>query len=209
MDAFISRKRRRLSLDPDEEASSRREDSTELKLAILSSLHADIDQGALLEVLLSSEGSVEEASRTVKHQNNRKKPAAPGIQQQSSLAHFIAPAPPQRAGSVSPKKRALATKKGKPIHLFSPGDVAANTPCSIIHNFLPAEEANLLLQELLEEAQTFERQTFKLFDNVVQSPHTASFYVASLEEAGRQRKEYVYNGSYLTVCLTPLIHLPK
>jgi hypothetical protein len=207
MDAFVSRKRRRLSSGPDEEASNRRDDSTELKLAILSSLHADIDQGALLEVLLSSEGSVEEASRALKHQNNRKKPGASGTQQQSSLSHFIAPASLQRGGSVSPKKRALATKKGKTIHLFSPEDIAANTPCSIIHNFLPAEEANLLLQELLEEAQTFERQTFKLFDNVVQSPHTASFYVASLEEARRQRKEYVYNGSYLTVRLAPLIPL--
>ena len=56
-----------------------------------------------------------------------------------------------------------------------------------------------MLEELLEEAKTFERQTFKLFDNVVQSPHTACFYVASLEEAKRQRTEYVYNGSYLTV----------
>ncbi|KAI9780981.1 MAG: hypothetical protein M1839_006420 [Geoglossum umbratile] len=198
MDAFVSRKRRRLPPRPEECAIAKSEDSTELKLAILSSLHADIDQGVLLEVLLSSGGSVEEASRALENQNSRKKPAAPGIQQQSSLSQFVTPAPPQRDGSISPKKRALGTKKGKTTHLFSPEDIEAHTPCSIIHNFLSAEEANSLLQELLDESHTFERQTFKLFDSVVQSPHTACFYVASLEEARRRRKEYVYNGSYLT-----------
>ena len=41
--------------------------------------------------------------------------------------------------------------------------------------------------------------TFKLFDNVVQSPHTACFYVESLEELNRQKTEYIYNGGLLTV----------
>ncbi|KAK4695442.1 hypothetical protein P7C71_g2304, partial [Lecanoromycetidae sp. Uapishka_2] len=59
------------------------------------------------------------------------------------------------------------------------------------------EQADDLLRELLDEASTFERQTFKLFDNVVQSPHSACFYVDSLEERERQ-KTYLYNGSYLT-----------
>ena len=94
------------------------------------------------------------------------------------------------------------TKKGQTLHLYTPEDIAAHTPCSIIHNFLPAREADDLLRELLEEAQTFERQTFKLFDNVVQSPHSACFYVDGLEERERQRSEYLYNGSYLNVGLT-------
>lgn len=68
-----------------------------------------------------------------------------------------------------------------------------------MHDFLPAQEAEGLLRELLLEAETFEKATFKLFDNVVQSPHSACFYVDSLEEQRRQRTEYVYNGSYLTV----------
>ena len=56
--------------------------------------------------------------------------------------------------------------------------------------------------ELLEESKTFEKITFKLFDNVVSSPHTSSFFVG-MDEIDRQRYEYVYNGSVLTVCLPP------
>ena len=91
------------------------------------------------------------------------------------------------------------TKKGQTLHLYTAEDIAAHTPCSIIHHFLPAREADGLLRELLGEADTFERQTFKLFDNVVQSPHSACFYVDGLEERERQRSEYLYNGSYLNV----------
>ena len=60
-----------------------------------------------------------------------------------------------------------------------------------------------MLEELLEEAPTFERMTFKLFDNVVQSPHTACFYVEGMEELRRQKTEYIYNGGLLTVCAWP------
>jgi hypothetical protein len=99
-----------------------------------------------------------------------------------------------------PAKRAkLLSKKGKTLHLYDPADVAAHTPCTIIHNFLPPEVANALLVELLKEAPTFERATFKLFDNVVQSPHTACFYVESYEEMQRQKSDYLYNGALLTV----------
>ncbi|KAL8775531.1 MAG: hypothetical protein Q9209_000027 [Squamulea sp. 1 TL-2023] len=76
-----------------------------------------------------------------------------------------------------------------------------HTPCSIIHNFLEAQVAEDLLQELLEEAPSFERQTFKLFDNVVQSPHSACFYVENLDEKKRQQTEYLYNGSFLTTVM--------
>ncbi len=64
---------------------------------------------------------------------------------------------------------------------------------------MPPDDANELLRELLEESKSFEKITFKLFDNVVSSPHTSSFYVQNLDEVNRQRLEYVYNGSSLTV----------
>ncbi|KAH0566469.1 hypothetical protein GP486_000139 [Trichoglossum hirsutum] len=211
MDAFISRKRRRISTptertDPLQLASNVQDDSTELKLAILSSLHPNVDQGALLELLLSSEGSVEDVSRALATQANsvdgdpsRRPTVHANQQQQTSLSDFLGP-PQPRDCPESPQKRAprALTQKGKTLHLFSPEDIAIHTPCSLIHNFLPAEEANSLLEELLEESKTFERRTFKLFDNVVQSPHSACFYVASLEEMRTQMTEYVYNGSYLT-----------
>lgn len=73
--------------------------------------------------------------------------------------------------------------------MFDPEDIEEHTPCSIIHNFLPSDLANDLLNELLEEAKSFERNTFKLFDNVVSSPHSSSFYVDSLDEVQRQKSE--------------------
>lgn len=82
--------------------------------------------------------------------------------------------------------------------MFDPEDIEEHTPCSIIHNFLPSDLANDLLKELLEEAKSFERNTFKLFDNVVSSPHSSSFYVDSLDEIERQKSEYLYNGSRIT-----------
>jgi len=172
------------------------DESTDFKLALLSSLHPYIEQSTLLDVLLAHEGSVELASASLTNTDSSPRKASAATGYQSSLSGFIAP----NEDGANPGKRAkLLSKKGKTLHLYSPEDVAAHTPCSIIHNFLPAEEANALLEELLKEAPTFERMTFKLFDNVVQSPHTASFYVESYEELQRQKTEYIYNGGRLTV----------
>ncbi|RDL35828.1 Uncharacterized protein BP5553_06440 [Venustampulla echinocandica] len=202
MDDFIRRKKRRL-LSPETNAATNEmsglsagdDESTDFKLALLSSLHPDIEQQVLLDVLLASDGSVEEASAslTIEHipeEPRRKVSAATGYQ--SSLSSFVA----SKNASNTPTKK-LLSKKGKTLHLFSPEDVAQHTPCSIIHNFLDPEQATGLLEELLDEAKTFERATFKLFENVVQSPHTNCFYVDGMEEMHRHQ-EYVYNGAPLT-----------
>ena len=206
MEAFISRKKPKLSpskpfiqsqnIDTDEE-----EESTDLKLATLSSLFPIVDQATLLDLLISSDGSVSAVCRSLSPSaaSPLKRPAA-SIGHQTSLSAFRSN--PEAGTPELPGKRRALTKKGQTLHLYTPEDIAAHTPCSIIHNFLPAREADDLLRELLEEAQTFERQTFKLFDNVVQSPHSACFYVDGLEERERQRSEYLYNGSYLNVGLT-------
>src|ERR1700731_962442 len=131
MDIFISRKRRRLS--PPYEDSERTglqedEDSTDLKLAMLASLHPHLDQQILLDVLLAHEGSVEAASASLLSPDSfspPKNPTASGYQ--SSLASFAISSDPN-------KRHNLLSKKGKTLYLYSPEDVAANTPCSIIHN---------------------------------------------------------------------------
>ena len=247
MEAFISRKKRKLSPNshfatqtrthdytqepcqtPKSEAQSKlnlntqfqeedeETESTDFKLALLSSLHPETDQQLLLDVLLAHDGSVDEASaalttdssspaakNTTSNLNSTSisGTAAPGYQ--SSLSNFISQS---EATSADPnllaKKAKLLTKHGKTLHLYSPSDVEAHTPCSIIHNFLPADEANALLKELLGEAKNFERSSFKLFDNVVQSPHTSCFYVESLEEVETQKTEYIYNGGKLDVSLS-------
>lgn len=208
MEAFISQKRPRASPPPSDASEHLpakdqdlgEEDDTDLKLVTLASLYPDIDQSTLLELLISADGSVDAVTKNLSTSNKntspRKRPSG-GIGHQSSLSIFRNPMS-ETPDSPSAKRRAL-TRKGQTLHLYTPEDIAAHTPCSIIHNFLPPQQANDLLKELLEEASTFGRQTFKLFDNVVQSPHSACFYVDSLEEEKTQRTEYIYNGSFLDV----------
>ncbi|KAI4133688.1 MAG: hypothetical protein LQ338_000017 [Usnochroma carphineum] len=209
MDGFVSRKRQKLmplleskTMNGRQGSSSHVEeesDSTDLKLAMLASLFPDIDQATLLDILLASDGSLTQA-RQILHSPAtvppRKKSTA-GVGLQTSLAAFKQSQAGSDAQPPSSSKKTL-TRKGRTLHLYTPDDIENHTPCSIIHNFLPAQVAEDLLRELLDETPTFERQTFKLFDNVVQSPHSACFYVESLEERKRQQTEYLYNGSYLT-----------
>jgi hypothetical protein len=213
MDAFVTRKKRKcsdssLSVSAQETPQvlthqsnqSNNEESTDVKLAILSSLHPTIDQETLLDILLAHDGEVEATSRTLKARLPKKPGTGSTVAAQSSLRSFAV----NSAGPESPsqsKRAKLLSRKGATLHLYDPVDISEHTPCTIIHNFLPAEEANSLLKELLKESESFEKITFKLFDNVVSSPHTSSFYVGSYEEMQEQKYEYVYNGSRLTVSL--------
>jgi hypothetical protein len=176
MESFVVRKRRRVSGEQEQKVAE--EESTDFKLILLISLHPDVDQGVLLEALLASDGSVEDANQLISNQDSadatdtasRKKSrssvSAGG--HQASLASFHVT---YDASSRSGKKP--LTKRGKTLHLYTPESIEEHTPCSIIHNFLPADEADVLLRELLNETPSFQRQRFKLFDRVVESPHTA------------------------------------
>ena len=204
MDAFVSKKKRKLCSPEDtttmqdiSSLSAPDDESTDFKLALLSSSHPYIEQQILLDVLLAHDGSVEEASKSLRPAGSpRKASASAATGYQSSLSSFVA----QNDNSeVQAKRTKLLSKKGKTLHLYDPADVAAHTPCTIIHNFLPIEVANALLEELLKEAPSFEPITFKLFDNVVQSPHTSCFYVESYDELQSQKTDYLYNGALLTV----------
>lgn len=209
MDSFVSRKRRRVS--PPTEACKNAspavargvddEDSTDFKLALLASLHPQVEQAVLLEALLATDGSVEAASHVLNGQHGLSSPEGRVIKAgrlgyQSSLSSMGIKCT-NTAGAN--KDRKLMSKKGKTLHLYAPEDIEVHTPCSIIHNFLPSNEADALLRELLAEAPTFEKGTFTLFDKEVTSPHTMCFYVDSFEEAQRQQTEYVYQGSYIKV----------
>ncbi|KAG9648511.1 hypothetical protein KCU95_g6166, partial [Aureobasidium melanogenum] len=199
MDAFISRKRRHMSTDVDASPPSVRndqqedhEDTTDFKLAVLASLHPHVAPDTLLEALLSSDGQVDAASDILA----RDRATFPGqpkraktVGHQSTLTNLIRSA----SGKINMNKN--LTKKGRTLFLYSPQDIETHTPCSIIHNFLLNEEANSLLEELLDESKTFEKETFQLFDRTVESPHTMSFYVDSLKEVEEQKTTYVYNGS--------------
>lgn len=220
MDAFVSRKRRRLS-QPMEEAGTSHidategsntenpsEESTDIKLAILMSLHPAIKQDVVLDVLVSCDGSVEAASSLLASQGSAaegatpKKRAAPSSSlgvQTSLSSHILTKAKDGSLVSINESlnsRKPLSIKKGQTLHLYTPEDVAAYTPCTIIHNFLPPDEANALLVELLNESKHFSRYEFQLFNRTVQSPHTASVYVSTPEEHRQQTSEYTYGGTY-------------
>ncbi|TKA30441.1 hypothetical protein B0A50_02668 [Salinomyces thailandicus] len=202
MYAFIPRKRRKLAppTEPAASAQSQHEqddsESTDFKLAILASLHPNKTSDVLLDYLLAYDGSVEEATAALasspKDALPPKRSTVTGYQ--SSLSSFARPA---QADGEAPRPAKAVVKKGRTLHLYSPEDIEAHTPCSIIHNFLAADEADALLKELLQEAPSFRKETFQLFDRTVESPHTMRFYVDSQDEAEAQRTEYVYNGSYV------------
>ncbi|MCJ1390276.1 hypothetical protein MMC18_003134 [Xylographa bjoerkii] len=211
MEAFISRKKRKISTAEDKSElesyspafEDAEDETTEVKIATLASLYSSVNQDILLECLLSSNGSVRAASKLLDSLCDTPSPskrvsAYRVADRQSSLAALYKTRTVSKEDAVVDPKSTLLTRKGQVLHLYTPEDIALHTPCSIIHNFLPTQDAEDLLKELLEEAPTFERQIFKLFDNVVQSPHSACFYVESLEERKKQSTEYLYNGSYLT-----------
>lgn len=176
------------------------EESTDFKLALLASLHPAADETSLLEALLASDGSVEDASICITGStfaSPRKRSANAAVGYQSSLSSYRL----NPEGDVPAKKPLV--KKGKTLFLFSPEDIEQHTPCSIIHNFLPTQQANALLQQLLDETPTYQNLEFKLFDRVVTSPHTFCFYVNSLAEAEDQKTEYIYDGRKVEVRLEP------
>jgi hypothetical protein len=207
MDAFVSRKRKRVETQEKpvfaqghtplcENVAQDEEESTDFKLALLASLHSSLDENTLLEALLASEGSVGQASEWLTMRNTaspRKRSGPSAVGFQSSLSSYRIT--PHGGG---PTKKQLV-KKGQTLHLYSPEDIETHTPCSIIHNFLPAKQAEALLLQLLDEAPTYQGLEFKLFDKVVWSPHTFCFYVNSLAEAEEQKTEYIYDGRKVEV----------
>ena len=199
MEAVLKGRKRKLDTSSAPAQGEGDEESTDMKLAMLSSLHPDFGQEALLEALLAHDGSVNAAAASLADAvpSPAKKHRFGGVVgSQTSLKLYASRATEQ---TTSPKKAKLLSKKGATLHLYDPDDIAEHTPCSIVHNFLPSELANDLLREMLQESKSFEKITFKLFDNVVSSPHTSTFYVETDLELHNQKYEYFYNGAKLTV----------
>jgi hypothetical protein len=205
MDAFVSRKRRRVSPMPEVQRKAESniallqgedEDSTDVKLAIISSLYPEKCHDDILEILLSCDGRVPdalEALESVKFIPRKRHSSTIGLQSALAFGNSGFSSSSKQLGKPS----AALTRKGKTLYLYTPSDIATHTSCSIIHNFLPKDLANALLEELLPEVATFSKATFRLFDNVVQSPHTASFYVEDIALRDAQKSSYLYNGSNL------------
>ncbi|KAI8054332.1 hypothetical protein BDF22DRAFT_678581 [Syncephalis plumigaleata] len=63
------------------------------------------------------------------------------------------------------------------IELYRPEDIARHTPCELILDFLPADLANNLLEDMLTISKGWKRNRRWLFDREIVSPHTSSFFV--------------------------------
>jgi alkylated DNA repair dioxygenase AlkB len=165
-----SKKRRHASPDADDS-----EESTDTKLALLLSLHPNLDLATLLETLLASNGSVSLASASLTRPQKQ-------ARQQTSLAHFVA----------APSRPLRPPKKGETIHLYTPSSIAASAcPLTLHHSFLPAALATSLLQELLQESSTFPPPiTFRLFEREVTSPHTSGFFLRDPEKDAQEYFSY-------------------
>lgn len=187
-----AQKRRRLSPDAETQTTPDDTDSTDFKLAILASLHPDRSQEVLLDYLLAYDGSVDKATNALGDAKNDS-PRKRTVGYQSCLPSATS----NKSANGSPMASKPLTKKGRTLHLFSPEDIEANTPCSIIHNFLSAKDADAVLQELLKEVSTFRRDKFQMFEREVESPHTSRFYVDTWDEQEMQKTEYMYNGGFV------------
>lgn len=220
MDAFVTRKRRRVSSagehpssttfdtqEPQSNPDLVGDDSTDVKLAILISLFPDIGQDSILDILVSCDGSVETATSLLNSQaaaaqtpSKKRAMSSSSLGIQTSLSsHVMAKSKDGTFATLNESmqtRRHLTTKKGQTLHLYAPDDIAAYTPCTIIHNFLPPKQANDLLIELLEESEHFSRYEFQLFNRTVKSPHTGCVYVSTPEEYRQQTSEYTYGGTY-------------
>ncbi|KAG0346769.1 hypothetical protein BG004_000876 [Podila humilis] len=86
-----------------------------------------------------------------------------------------------------------ARERTKPLVLYSPEDVAKHCPCTLIHNVLDKDLASRLLQVMLVESETWNRNRWWLFERMVESPHKTSYYA----EANHDLAEvagWTYNG---------------
>ena len=169
---------------------------TEFKLAILSSLHPDRSEDVLLDYLLAYNGRVNAVASALSAPEKKDLPKRNAINgYQSSLSSF-AKASDLSDGMSSTAK--LLTKKGRILHLYSPEDIEKNAPCSLILNFLPPEQADAMVHELLTEVSSFKRDKFQMFDRAVESPHTSRLYVDSWDDVEQHKTQYMYNGGYVS-----------
>ncbi|KAK6503816.1 hypothetical protein TWF481_008822 [Arthrobotrys musiformis] len=185
------------------------EESTDFKLALLSSLQPSLSPEMLLELLLTCNGSVEEASKLASL-SSQSKSKSTSIPTQSSLSTFLSPVDdteqPQQARKIP--FPLLPIPKFKTLHLTTPSQVPYYVPATLHPSFLPTDLANELLSECLAEVPSFGKYEFRLFERNVSSPHTASFFVKDAEMAARHRRGYMYNGSVLDDIrtFTPTMH---
>lgn len=81
----------------------------------------------------------------------------------------------------------------KPLVLYSPDDVAKHCPCTLMFNVLDKDLATRLLQAMLKDSETWNRNRWWLFERMVESPHKTSYF-AERENDMEEVSGWTYNG---------------
>lgn len=86
-----------------------------------------------------------------------------------------------------------------PLTLATPSLVAQHTPCTLHLSALPADLACRLFYTMMDESTSWKKNKWWLFDRVVESPHSTSFYARSQngvdgKDDWQEAAQYWYNG---------------
>ncbi|KAF9301228.1 hypothetical protein BGZ74_006967 [Mortierella antarctica] len=81
----------------------------------------------------------------------------------------------------------------RPLVLYNPEDVAKHCPCTLVHNVLDKDLASRLLQVMMVESETWNRNRWWLFERIVESPHKTSYYAEDNHDLA-EVSGWTYNG---------------
>ncbi|KAK3832006.1 MAG: hypothetical protein J3R72DRAFT_373013 [Linnemannia gamsii] len=84
-------------------------------------------------------------------------------------------------------------KPPKSLILYNPEDVSKHCPCTLIFNVLDKDLSNRLLEAMLTDSETWNRNRWWLFERMVESPHKTSYF-AEREDDMEEVAGWTYNG---------------
>lgn len=141
-------------------------------LDILLQTYPILDREVLENLLTANNGSLSETKRVINDSVFKTcKKRKTGPQYQASITSLIG------GGNDKKRKRASLAKNGV-IQLHNPEDVQQylDPYVSFYKSFLPAELSNKVLQDFMDQKDTFEAKKFYILDNLCVSNHKLKFF---------------------------------
>ena len=93
-----------------------------------------------------------------------------------------------------------------PLTLSNPSLVAQHTPCTLHLSVLPAELACRLFYTMMDASRSWKKNKWWLFDKVVESPHSTSFYARS-QNGVDGKEDWQEAAQYWSVLRKTIYHL--
>ncbi|KAH3672331.1 hypothetical protein WICMUC_004302 [Wickerhamomyces mucosus] len=146
---------------------------TDSKLKELELIFPEVDKSALLEILISCEGSVSKSESLLIEQFPTVKKRKLNASLQSNIQSLLKNE--QSKGLVSTN----TTNSNKPVYLYTKKDVENTCSYATIHyNFLPPDLADNVLKFIINDKDGFSSQEFHLFGNKCKSNHCNKLYAS-------------------------------